>query len=1375
MFKNLLKRKIGILIPILLIGAVFGTLGLGYSFEDYDGYFSSTINEYADRCTIDNYLSYIGGEYERPSSEELVACWNFDEGNGIIALDSTLFENHGTIYGANWVNGISGYALKFNGQSDYLRVPDADSLDIPTNNITITAWINADSFFGEGIHSGNPIVCKWQSGKIGQYHLTVYSGGNLRFRIADGSRVQNITAEEAVSVNEWCFVTATWDGSTMKLYVNGELASEESTNISSLYQQEYTEDCLMIGYDAGGDYPYWFFDGTIDEVRIYDKALDEYEISNIYNEINNGNLSFDWSFPSSNENFEIEMYKPYDISLNVINNGPNHHNFTFGLNYSLSQYYNIFGMEIDPYWETNENSICYFDGNYYKFGTYINSSINPYQTKKHIFRIISNWNWLPEEHIGEIYTDILLQGLSQLSTIKEGIEFLEVITQLLFESAPAAEYCCNVIGDFESQYNESIKIWTSEEKNTALACSMFNSVLADFDTILGVSAIPITFGASALAFIAEGAIMASSQDLYLKASDPDSNFTVFENPCPPYFPAIENLSGLYKDIAHLCIHQPCYSNLFTKSYAKYLGALEKNSTYWAGIQLVLTKYFVKQYANISKIIYGSLETMFPEFPPLTSENITEIRNYLSMNGLPEVEKNLLKYHGFSDDTIDIILQRLLIMDDEYYFEAVDGFPQKYKNFSLVVDNLVNSSPEPPEGLLIASLEIENDFIDKIEPPAEINCYLEFQNISNLSGYQITSITLLNQIQPIYISQIPGDYDNDGFQDFLIRFNISELFPLIEEGNNLFIITGNITNPLSETFNLAGASVIVFNGESPNIPAITSDPIFVRPNINLTVTTSSFDPENSGIYYRFDWGDDNISRWFGPYKSEENCTLNYSWIYSGEYSIRAQAMDVWAHKSGWSDALSVIVNTPPTADINGPYKCPEASLITFDATGSWDPDGDFLTFSWDLDDDGQFDDATGPTPSYVWCDDYSGIVSVEVSDGVYVDTDSTTVNVYNVAPIVDAGPDITILTTHAIERIGVITDSGCDTWDIKIDYGDGSPSVTYLNYPARKFDIYHEYHSLGDYIVQVDVKDDDGGYGSDTFLVHVICLPEVWVDDDWFCQVDVDWYDPSLTWQWDAWNSIQDGVDVVCEGGIVHVLNGMYEELSDILLYKEGVLVTGVNQPPFYVSYRTAAMIYTPMVVTADGVCIEQFAFMPEPGIPSVTIDVDGDVSRADNVKVNHNKFMRGCEDDAVAIENKNMFTVDACFNWWGAMDGPSGDVIDPYTGRVAEGFGASIVNNGPIHFYPWAGLDACGTIRLNGRLMIYDGSCSFAYHLDGTENANIEYLWNFGDKQYSNKRLGAHYYANPGIYTITLRIKAIDSELASGYMYDWEYFRILIR
>lgn len=261
----------------------------------------------------------------------LVGYWSFDEGSGNTAHDISGNDNHGTIHGASWTTGISGSALEFDGQSDYLQIPDSDSLDLKTNAFTITAWINADSFFGEGGHNGNLILCKWQTQTIGQYHLTAYSGGSLKLLIADGTTADYVRAFDVLSTNEWNFVVASWDGAIARLYANGELVAENSTTILSLYQEDYYSDYVQIGHDTGGSYPYWFFDGTIDEVRIYERALDGYEILNIYNEINSGNLSYNWSFPSSNENFEIEMYKPYTISLDVVNNGPNYYNFTYGL------------------------------------------------------------------------------------------------------------------------------------------------------------------------------------------------------------------------------------------------------------------------------------------------------------------------------------------------------------------------------------------------------------------------------------------------------------------------------------------------------------------------------------------------------------------------------------------------------------------------------------------------------------------------------------------------------------------------------------------------------------------------------------------------------------------------------------------------------------------------------------------------------------------------------------------------------------------------------------------------------------------------------------------------------------------------------------
>jgi hypothetical protein len=74
----------------------------------------------------------------------------------------------------------------------------------------------------------------------------------------------------------------------------------------------------------------------------------------------------------------------------------------------------------------------------------------------------------------------------------------------------------------------------------------------------------------------------------------------------------------------------------------------------------------------------------------------------------------------------------------------------------------------------------------------------------------------------------------------------------------------------------------------------------------------------------------------------------------------------------------------------------------------------------------------------------------------------------------------------------------------------------------------------------------------------------------------------------------------------------------------------------------------------------------------------------------------------------------------------------------------------------------------------FDGSCSFAYHLDGTPNTINEYLWDFGDGQYSNKKSGVHLYKSPGKYTVTLRVMAIDLSLHYNFMFDWETFKVTV-
>ena len=192
--------------------------------------------------------------------------------------------------------------------------------------------------------------------------------------------------------------------------------------------------------------------------------------------------------------------------------------------------------------------------------------------------------------------------------------------------------------------------------------------------------------------------------------------------------------------------------------------------------------------------------------------------------------------------------------------------------------------------------------------------------------------------------------------------------------------------------------------------------------------------------------------------------------------------VWALISHFSMyGLTGAVQSVPVANANGPYIVDEGSAITFNGSGSYDPDGDAIKYRWDFNNDGSWDTewSSDPTASYTWDDDRDGMAKLEVSDGELTSTDTAIATVNNVAPSVEAGPDQIINKGGTVEFKGSFTDPGAnDTHTILWDFGDGGTATGNLN-PT------HAYSETGVYTVTLTVTDDDGGAGSDTLTVTVV--------------------------------------------------------------------------------------------------------------------------------------------------------------------------------------------------------------------------------------------------------------------------------------------------
>jgi len=192
---------------------------------------------------------------------------------------------------------------------------------------------------------------------------------------------------------------------------------------------------------------------------------------------------------------------------------------------------------------------------------------------------------------------------------------------------------------------------------------------------------------------------------------------------------------------------------------------------------------------------------------------------------------------------------------------------------------------------------------------------------------------------------------------------------------------------------------------------------------------------------------------------------------------------------------------PTAEAAGPYEGFLDVPLSFDAGGSSDADGVIVLYEWDWDSDGIYETSgMVPTAEYTWSLEYSGTVTLRVTDNDgLIGIDTAQVNIgqtINVPPVVDAGDDQSIDEGSTFSGSGSFSDGNVgDSWTATVDYGDGS-GVQTLILIGTTFDLNHTYIDNGTYNITVSVTDSSDETGTDTFILTVVNVaPAVIAGDD----------------------------------------------------------------------------------------------------------------------------------------------------------------------------------------------------------------------------------------------------------------------------------------
>ena len=211
----------------------------------------------------------------KPLINKAVGAWLFDEGAGEDVRDGTPHENHGRLKSeAAWVDGKFGTAVEFDGEEDYVDVPNSASLNI-TEAITIVMWAKRNTTSNDDHERA---VIKGSKGEPGAYALSVRLG-RFHFGVHVDGR-WHFSDRETWRDTDWHHVAGTYDSVTKEynLYKDGVNVHKRVLDGLKKYRIDTVKDDLAIGRWA---FERKYFNGTLDEVGIFNEALSEKTINEI--------------------------------------------------------------------------------------------------------------------------------------------------------------------------------------------------------------------------------------------------------------------------------------------------------------------------------------------------------------------------------------------------------------------------------------------------------------------------------------------------------------------------------------------------------------------------------------------------------------------------------------------------------------------------------------------------------------------------------------------------------------------------------------------------------------------------------------------------------------------------------------------------------------------------------------------------------------------------------------------------------------------------------------------------------------------------------------------------------------------------------------
>ncbi len=232
--------------------------------------------------------------------------------------------NDGTEHdGVSYSSGLSGQAASFDGVDDYIELLDLSSTFLVGAPITISLWVKSESDVGGYIVGGDP----GGGPDFALGHHMYPTGSQGLYAMAYGNTPQLIT-NEPVEQNRWYHVAYGLDASGSFIYVDGQL--KDTSPIRSLYNR----DKLTIGRRVLG-IPHYPFNGLVDDVRIYNRALSTTEVAQLATERPDGDIDQDGILTLTDMLLSLQISSGYQTEGNITTKGDINEDQKIGIEESI--------------------------------------------------------------------------------------------------------------------------------------------------------------------------------------------------------------------------------------------------------------------------------------------------------------------------------------------------------------------------------------------------------------------------------------------------------------------------------------------------------------------------------------------------------------------------------------------------------------------------------------------------------------------------------------------------------------------------------------------------------------------------------------------------------------------------------------------------------------------------------------------------------------------------------------------------------------------------------------------------------------------------------------------------------------------------------